>query len=506
MIIELNRESHIPLYEQIASQVREMIGRGVLRVGDRLPANRELAGALGVNRSTVTTAYDELTADGLISSHVGRGTFVSALPAPHRIGGDSARPQPSPMPWGALLHSEERSRWLGGMLDALPRRQAISFAYGLPPTELFPLDDFRRATDRVMRRDGRELLQLGVSNGYRPLQDYLAGQMALSGAAVGVDEILITNGCQQSLDLISRILLRPGEEVAIENPTYPGALGVFCGRGAKYVGVPVTAQGLDLDLLEDLLAQRRPKLIYVVPSYQNPTGATMDLKARHRLIELAARARVPIVEDDIYRELRYEGQTLPPLKALDRYGLVIYVNSFSKIGFPGLRIGWVAAPRIVIDHLNAEKQRSDLHASLLVQAAIWEFVRHGALARHIARSRKAYAARRDRMLEALRRYFPADAEWTRPEGGMAVWVRLPAGINSSQLFLQAAEAGVIFSPGESFYCCAPEPNHLRLTFTQAAPAEIEEGVRRLGAIIKTRLAHLKRQRATTHNESCRALV
>lgn len=503
MILELNRESHEPLYEQIAVQIREMIGRGALRIGDRLPANRELARSLGVNRSTVTTAYDELTADGLISSHVGRGTFVSAAPEGRRKGDGAA---PSPMPWSALLPADNRDRRPGWMLDALPRGQGISFAYGLPPHDLFPLDDFRRSTDRVLRREGRELLQLGASSGYRPLQDYLAGQMARTGAAVSPDEILITNGCQQSLDLISRVFLRPGDEVALENPTYPGALGVFCGRGAKYVGIPVGPGGPDLDLLEDLLAQRRPKLLYVVPSYHNPTGATMDLKARRRLIEIAARARLPIIEDDIYRELRYEGPVLPPLKALDRYGLVIYVNSFSKIGFPGLRVGWVAAPRIVIEHLNAEKQRSDLHASLLAQAAIWEFVRRGALARHLARSRKTYAARRDSMLDALRRYFPAEAEWTEPAGGMALWVRLPAGINTSQLLLPAADAGVTFSPGESFYGSAPETDRLRLTFTQATPEEIDEGVRRLGAIIKTRLAHIKRQRTAVRGEASCALV
>lgn len=507
MIIEINRESRVPLYEQIVVQVRELIGRGALRRGDRLPANRELARALGVNRSTVTTAYDELAADGLINSHVGRGTYVSAAPPLRRNGdeGGNGR-QISPMPWSAILAAEERKGWLSGMLDATGGRETISFAYGLPSADLFPLDEFRRATDRVLRREGRNLLQLGSSLGYEPLLQYIAAQMRLAGAEVEADEILITNGCQQSLDLISRVLARPGDEVVIENPTYPGALGVFCGRGTKYVGLPVGTSGPDLDLLEDLLAQRRPKLIYVVPSYQNPTGVTMDLKARHRLIELAARARVPIIEDDIYRELRYDGPAPPPLKALDRYGLVIYVNSFSKTSFPGLRVGWVAAPRIVIDHLHAEKQRSDLQASLLLQAAIYEFARQGSLARHIARSRKTYAQRRDAMLDALARHFPAEAEWTRPSGGMAIWIKLPAGINTSQLLLQAVEAGVVFSPGESFYCSAPDSNRLRLTFTQSTPDEIEQGIERLGALIKSRLAHLKRQRPETRGEASCALV
>lgn len=505
MILELNRESHEPLYEQIAVQIREMIGRGTLRIGDRLPANRELARVLGVNRSTVTTAYDELTADGLISSHVGRGTFVSSAPEVRAGQTQGARgPEPAPMPWSAVLPADARDLRPGWVFDAPP--QAISFAYGLPPHDMFPLDDFRRSTDRVLRREGRQLLQLGASPGYRPLQDYLASQMARSGATSSPDEILITNGCQQSLDLISRVFLRPGDEVALENPTYPGALGVFCGRGTKYIGVPVGPNGPDLDLLEDILAQRRPKLLYLVPNFQNPTGATMDLKSRRRLLEIAARARLPIVEDDIYRELRYEGPALPPLKALDRCGLVIYINSFSKIGFPGLRVGWVAAPRIVIEHLNAEKQRSDLHASLLAQAAIWEFVRRGALGRHLSRSRKVYSARRDAMLDALTRHFPAEAEWTRPNGGMALWVTLPEGVNTSQLCVQAADAGVAFSPGEYFYGGMAENNRLRLTFTQATPEEIEEGIRRLGAIIRARLANTNRQPIEACVEARCALV
>lgn len=506
MIFELKREGHTPLYAQIATQVREMIGGGVLKVGDRLPANRELAKMLGVNRTTVTTAYAELTADGLICSHVGRGTFISAVPAAKNNAVSKERAQPSPMPWNALLADQRMDSWLSGLLDAQPKKDAISLAYGLPQAELFPLDDFRRCVDRVLRKEGRSLLQLGLSSGHAPLQQYIASQMALSGITVKPDEVLITNGCQQSLDLIHQILVRPGDEVALENPSYPGALNVFCGNNAKYTSVPVGRNGLDLDVLEDVLSQRRPKLIYVVPSYQNPTGVTMDLAARRRLIELAVKYRVPIIEDDIYHELRYDGPALPSLKALDEYGLVIYINSFSKVGFPGLRVGWIAAPRLVINHLNARKQKADLHASLLAQAAIYEFARQGLLAKHINRSRKAYALRRDAMLAALEKYFPEEAAWNKPAGGMAIWVRLPELLNASQILLQAAEQGVTFSPGEYFYSCSPQPNMMRLTFTMASPAAIEEAVRRLGAVIKARLLSLKRQRGLGRAEGCRALV
>jgi GntR family transcriptional regulator/MocR family aminotransferase len=323
---------------------------------------------------------------------------------------------------------------------------------------------------------------------------------------VSPDEVLITNGCQQSLDLIRQILVGPGEEVALENPTYPGALSVFCGTSSRYFSVPVGPNGIDLNVLEDVLSQRRAKLIYVVPSFQNPTGVTMNAAARRRLIGIAERYRVPIVEDDIYRELRYDGPDVPPLKALDEHGLVIYISSFSKVGFPGLRVGWIAAPRIVIDHLNRAKQRSDLHASLLAQAAIHEFARRGLLARHIKRVKKAYAQRRDAMLESLEKYFPDEAKWSRPDGGMSVWVRLPDSLNSSQLLLQAVENGVTFISGDHFYASSPQQNMMRLSFTMAGPQAIEEAVKRLGNLMKSRLVKMKKRRAAGRTDGLRALV
>jgi 2-aminoadipate transaminase len=492
MILELKRDSHVPLYTQIAEQVREKMRAGALKVGDRLPPNRELARSLGVNRGTVSTAYDELMADGLLSSRVGRGTFVAAVPAGRTAATAVERSSASPMPWAALLTEDRRDPWMNSL--AAPQPGAISFAHALPPPDLFPLDEFRRSVERVLRKEGRQLLSLGAASGYEPLRRYLAGQMALSGIQAQPDEVLITNGCQQSLDLIQRILVRPGDEVAIENPVYPGAISLFCGAQAKYASIPVGPRGLDLDVLEDVLAHRRPKLIYTVPSYHNPTGATMDLESRRRLLDIAARYRVPIVEDDIYRELRYDGAALPPLKSLDRHGLVIYINSFSKVGFPGLRVGWVHAPRIVIERLSALRRQSDFHTSLLVQAAIHDFAKHGALIKHIQRCRKAYALRRDAMLAALERQFPAEAVWNRPDGGLAVWVQLPETVQAARILMTASEQGVVFCPGELFYACGAQANRMRLAFSTAAPAQIEDGVRRLGAVIRSKLAGAKTQR------------
>jgi len=506
VVLQLDRNSLTPLYAQIVGEIRRMITAGTLKPGDRLPANRELARTLGVNRNTVTTAYAELTAQGLINSRVGSGSYISAVPESTSSSQKTHETAASPMSWESLLSVQSRDNWLQEMSSLDSTREAISLSLALPSADLFPLDEFRRCVDTVLRRQGRVLLQLGTTSGYQPLQEYIAGQLALSGVRVSPDEVMITNGCQQSLDLIRQILVGPADEVALENPTYPGALSVFCSSSSKYFSVPVGPHGIDLNVLEDVLSQRRPKLIYVVPSFQNPTGATMNAASRLRLIGLAERYRVPIVEDDIYRELRYDGPDVPPVKALDEHGLVIYISSFSKVGFPGLRVGWIAAPRIVIDHLNRAKQRSDLHASLMAQAAIYEFAKRGLLAKHIKRVKKAYSERRDAMLYSLQKHFPDESSWSRPDGGMSVWVSLPISLSSKQLLLQAVESGVTFISGDHFYSSSPQQNMMRLSFTMATPQAIEEAVKRLGTLMKARLVKMKKRRAQDHSDGLRALV
>lgn len=508
MILELNRKSHVPLYTQIAQQVRAMISRGTLKTGDRLPANRELAQILGVNRTTVTTAYAELLADGLINSFVGRGTFICAVPGAKHIP-PTHKNEPASMQWGALLSGNERDKWLGGLPNLDTGNGAISLAYSLPHSELFPIDEFRKSVDRVLRREGRVLIDSGAASGYRPLQDYIAGQMALSGCNVGPDQILITSGCQQALNLVKDVLIGPDDEVAIESPTYPGALSVFCRKGSKHIAVTVGPGGIDLDALEDVLERRRPKLIYTIPSFHNPTGVTINLESRRRLLELALRYKTPIIEDDIYGELRYEGAAIPSLKALDESGVVIYVNSFSKIGFPGVRVGWIAADQRLIRHLAEAKRRSDLHTSLFSQAAIYEFSRRGLLASHVKRLKKAYTERRNVMLSALERHFPGESHgvsWTRPEGGMAVWVTLPESLNASQILLESIEKGVVFSPGDHFFPDLSPANNIRLSFTTVGREGIEDAIRRLSHVLKARLASVSRNNARREREPIRALV
>lgn len=513
MILALDRQSHTPLYTQIATQMRQMIRHGALNIGDRLPPNRELAQTLGVNRSTVSTAYDELLADGLIAARVGSGTYVAAVPlgasdASQRAQPGTVTPAPprlAPLNWEAVLPELKVNEFLASR-DTQRRQESLVFTHALPAAELFPLDDFRRSVERVLRRDGRVLLQYGASGGYEALQQYLLQQMALVGIRAEPAELLLTSGCQQGLDLLRQTLLQPGDEVIVENPTYPGALSLFCQRQYNCIGVPVGAQGLKLDALEEVLQRRQPKLIYVVPTFHNPTGVTMDLAARRRLIELAAQYRVPIVEDEIYRDLRYEGAALPSLKALDPYGVVIYLNSFSKVSFPGLRVGWMVAPRLLIEHLQALRQRTDLHGNLLAQAALADFARQGLLNKHLQRCRRNYVQRRDALWASLDKHFPSGSSWTEPAGGLAVWVHLPAGVDAEMLLAQAQLQNIHFTPGARFYASGARANTLRLAFTMVTAAQIEEGMKRLGKLIEVQLKSLSPTRPNGGLLARKALV
>lgn len=484
MNLHLDPESHTPLYEQIAAQVRTLIAADRLRVGDRLPPSRELAKQLQVHRTTVSNAYNELEAEGLIGSHVGRGTFVTARPTANPTQWPDQDRALSPLFWEALFVEEPQAERLYDFHKLQAGKDTISFAFALPEPDLFPLDDIRRAVDRALRREGSSLMQLGERLGYEPLRRYLADQMRAVGVHRDQDEILITNGCQQSLDLVHRTLVGPGDAVAIENPSYPGAISVLLRKDSRTIGIPMTGRGLDVGALEEVLSHHRVKLIYTVPNYHNPTGATLQITERRKLIQLARRFRVPILEDDIYGDLHYEGPVLPPLKALDNDGLVIYASSISKMGFPGLRIGWLVAPRVVIERLSVRKQACDLHANLLAQATIYELAKRGVLTRHLKKVRAAYADRRDVMIDAMQTHFPKEARWNKPAGGMAIWVELPEGIDASALLEASAEAGVIFSPGAHFFITSPRTNTMRLTFTTTSTKEIREGVKRLGAVLK----------------------
>lgn len=386
----------------------------------------------------------------------------------------------------------------------------ISFAGGLPAPELFPTAEAQAAASRILSEDGVQALQYGPTEGFVPLRQYIVDQMRRYGIQAKVENILITNGSQQALDLIGKLLLNPGDRILVEEPTYLGALQAWNAYQAEYIPVAGDDHGLCTELLEGAL-RTGPKFMYILPNFQNPGGTTLPIERRLELVRLSNKYGIPIVEDDPYGALRFEGEHLPPLVALDAdfqinsgmnghgymAGNVIYLGTFSKTLAPGLRLGWVVAPVEIIDQLVMAKQGVDLHTSTFNQMLAWEMVKDGFMDHHVRLIRQVYSERRDVMLAALERYFPEGCSWTHPEGGLFLWARVPEWIDTVELLEEAVKFKVAYVPGFAFYT---EPgrgrNTMRLNFSNAQPAQIEEGIRRLGDLLKQALATHVAERAT----------
>ena len=357
----------------------------------------------------------------------------------------------------------------------------ISFAGGHPDATFFPLDEFRKALNAALKEEGRKLLNYGTPGGSPAFVELLRRLLLDRGIAAVPDEILVVNGSQQGIDLVARLLVAPGDTVVVEDPTYHGALNVFRSLGARILGVPVDQDGLNVDALERLLERERPKLLYTMPTFQNPTGVRLSLPRRRRLVELATRHDLPVFEDDFKGDLGYEGEELPPLRALPEGRDVIYAGTFSKMLFPGVRLGWLVAPPTLVGRLSAAKSTVDLSSSLIFQAAMLRFAKGTRLERHAQRVRAEYKRRRDALLEALAAELPRGATWSRPSGGFSLSARLP--VDTAELLPRAAERGVIFTPGRIF-SVSGDTHGLRLSFGGVRVDQIKEGVKRLAAALK----------------------
>lgn len=406
----------------------------------------------------------------------------------------------------ALRMARMKSSIIRELLKLTERPDVISFAGGLPAPEVFPVEEFRAAADRVLTEHGPEALQYSTTEGYRPLREMIARHTARYGIVVEPENVLITNGSQQALDLLGRVFLNPGDRILLERPTYLGALQAWNAYQTEYVGMPMDEAGLRTDSLEGAL-RAGPKFIYALPNFQNPTGVTLSEERRRELVKLASQSGVPLIEDDPYGQLRYEGEHLPPLVVLEDElhsdgndccysGNVIYLCTFSKTLAPGLRLGWIIAPVEVIGKLVQAKQGADLHTSTFIQMVAYEVAHGGFLDRHVREIRTVYRERRDTMLAAMERYFPEEVRWTHPQGGLFLWVTLPEGLDAQEILKIALEKEkVAFIPGGPFFPSEPEPNTMRLNFSNATPERIEEGIARLGRVLEDVLA---RSRSATH--------
>ena len=378
------------------------------------------------------------------------------------------------------------------LLKLTERPDIISFGGGLPAPEVFPLKEFKNACNFVLDNYGAQALQYGTTEGYLPLREMIARHAGRYSVAVKPENILITSGSQQALDFIGRLFLNRGDYIVVESPTYLGALQAWNAYGAQYISVPMDENGMIVDELEKAL-RIGPKFIYVLPNFQNPTGATLSLERRQRIVELADKYGVPIVEDDPYGQLRYEGEHLPSLVYLDSQyrgddgtytGNVIYLSTFSKLLAPGIRLAWVVAPEQVIKRLVHTKQAADLHTATFNQMVAYEVGKGGFLDEHVKVIRSVYKERRDVMLETMEEIWPSGTSWTQPLGGMFLWGILPENMNATELIKKAIDRKVAFVPGEAFHANGGGKNTMRLNFSYSSPDVIREGTTRLGLLLR----------------------
>jgi 2-aminoadipate transaminase len=479
-----------PLGLQLTDELRRRVQAGSLGPGDRLPPVRGLATRLKVTPETVAGAYKRLIEEGYLRGEVGRGTFVAAPPlraeedplAPFEAGGS--------LPPFVTPHDRD-------LLKLANRPGVVSFAASVAALDLAPVEALQRALNDVLEREGSDALQVGATPGYPPLRAAIAELLQRRGIT-GLDEsvVCITSGCQQGIDLAAKVFVGPGDAVLVEQPSFLGALEAFRARGARVVGVPIEADGLRIEALPALIQRHRPKLLYCMPTYQNPTGRSLSSEKRHALLRIAATYDLPVVEDDSagFFSLEPGGCAPPSLKADDQAGYVIHLGTFSKIIAAGLRLGWLVADAGVFQKLVAAKYASDLSSDALVQRAVHRLLIDGNLDVHLARARAIYRERRDALVNALLAAdrLPSGVHFDVPEGGFNLWLDLPRdGPTSTELFLEAVRRGVAFVPGPFFFsaggsgpAASAALRGLRLSYSSLKPVDLERGVHLLSGALK----------------------
>lgn len=546
--IRIDRAARRPLYDQIAAAIADSILRGDLSAGLKLPSTREMAERLGVHRKTVIHAFERLEASGLVTSSVGQGTFVRPASGDGHAPVNSDRDVPVRNSERGVVPADSRASTRGsgsvggaGLARSFwderlsgpglrePDRLDIWLRSPVPhgcirlsgataDPSFFPAESVREALDAAIHEHGTSSLDYAPPEGLPALRQWIASRLESRGVPVSPEQIVVVNGSQQGLDLVARLLLVPDDTVLVEEPGYRNGFRLFQSHGIKAMGVPIDAGGLVPDLLEEAVRRERPRLLYTIPAFQNPTGLCLAPDRYEPVLRIAREHGVPILEDHCTADLVYEGEPPRTLMGLEptledrsegvvdltgdgrpdaavdltggrrrdgaAEGRVILLGTFSKILFPGLRLGWLALPRALVAPVRELKQTSDLSSSLLTQHAMLRFCREGGLDRHLETIRRINASRLQAAIGAMEREFPPDATWTRPRGGLSLWIRLPGGIDSVRLAERARSAGVDIAPGPPFFPNGGGLDSMRLTYVREKEDRIREGIRILAALMR----------------------
>ncbi|MBN1273395.1 MAG: PLP-dependent aminotransferase family protein [Candidatus Aminicenantes bacterium] len=482
MIIRIEKNSSRPFYKQIMDGINMMIDQGALPPGSPLPSSRRLAKTLGVNRFTVTRAYEEMEALGFLQSRPGSYTRVrkkrEGIPVSSRVR--------SLISWEKISSPEARNIYKTFLRFSpenppLPLDQdVINISQLNLDPRLYPLNNFRKCVLSVLRQPENNILDYGCQQGNLLLRRAIAQRLQTHGINTSEDEILITNGAQQALDLVARLLSGQGTKIAVESPTYSIALPLFSFSGARLINIPFTDKGMDLGRLKHVLQREKVGFVYTIPNFHNPTGITTSPRHREDLYAVCAEYYAPLVEDGFEEDMKYFGKVPLPIKSIDSAGLVLYLGTFSKALFPGLRIGWIAADRECIGRLTAIKRFSDLSSSSFTQAVLYKFLEKGYYEKHLRRLHRIFRRRMHLALETMERYFPACIEWTHPAGGYTIWVKMPSALDEKELYTLMSRHKVVVSPGGYYFTQKIRSPYFRLSIAKTDEKEIEEGIKRAG--------------------------
>jgi DNA-binding transcriptional MocR family regulator len=505
MYIKLDQNTKEPAYKQIHRQIAEMVRDGLLEAGSKIPSVRELARSLGVSVKTVYNAYETLCAENIIETRGGSGTYVTAQPGV--VTGTNLRTREE---MGGEFKDLPPMRWepyfFGSDFFGLPRSkkhagEVISLHQASPDPALFPFDRIKQVATTMLWYPKEFFFDRGDAQGYQPLVEYLEKEMALAGVpmAEGANDIILTGGFQRALSLVLDRLVKPGQKVAIESPSYVSILNLLIAKEIEYVPIPMDKEGMDTEFLAGVLSRGEVKAVITVPTFHNPTGITMSQSRREHLLRLAARHRLPVIEDDWGRHLRYEGEAPAPLKAIDPGGYVIHIGTFSKSFLPGLRIGWITTPTALAMPLFRAKLASDKGDSFFMQALLYEFILKGHFAKHLRKSVAEYKKRRNVMCRTLKENLPKGCKFSVPSGGLSVWLELPEILQSIPLLTLARDAGVEFAPSALFMPDRRDTSALRLSFSRNSAEDIEKGVKALCKVIAECLENPDLLRSGAHS-------
>ncbi len=487
MILKLNRDAKIPLYIQVKNGIEELIKKGLLKPDTKLPSTRELSGSLGVSRNTIIQGYEQLEVEGYVYSGVGRGTFVHEY---GKIQNDSGyKNHFSQFSFKGYFSTVWARSYTSAVLsieklwEVNSTSNVISFESDNMDQTYFPAEDFKDSFLSAFRRYGTSLLGAGSSKGFPPLLDYLTSFMARRGIQVKAENILISSGIQQGLSIIGKLFIDPGDTVLLENLTYPGALSVFRSLQANCIGVPLDSDGIRLDIMENVLRRRKAKILYTIPTFQNPLGCTLPIERRQKLVELCRKYNIIVIEDDYAHELSFDGKQMLPLKSWDENGSILYMGSFSETLFPGIRLSWILAPKEIIRKLSVLKKSTDLYTNLILQAAVLEFLQRGFFDKQLKKKRNLLKERNNVVLNALAQYFPVKTSAPHAAGGQFLWVELPGGVDAVDLLIKSRQKGVVFAPDRFFSVEEWEKSGFQIAYGGIDEEKIRNGIKILGNIL-----------------------